>query len=110
MADYNIKSYYKRLRKQFVSGEIWLGLEKLHQLTSEADYGLRITLKDFDQQTYMAYYDQFQVMLISDHIDIDYDGNDYQYDDYDSHHPVMFSCTGFCTISVCDDNQGDQLG
>ena len=43
------------------SGESWIGLEKLHQLTSARTYGLRITLKDFDDQTYVAIFDQFQV-------------------------------------------------
>lgn len=42
-------------------GELWLGLEKLHQLTSKGSYSLRITMKDFDDKTYVAVYDQFQV-------------------------------------------------
>merc|ERR1712130_250592 len=42
-------------------GELWLGLEKVHQLTSENSCSLRITLKDFDDKTYVAVYDQFQV-------------------------------------------------
>merc|ERR1712037_367354 len=29
-------------------GELWLGLEKLHQLTSESSYSLRIKMKDWD--------------------------------------------------------------
>ena len=45
-----------------VPGELWLGLEKLHQLTSEDNYSLRITMKDFDDKTYVAVYDQFQVL------------------------------------------------
>ena len=46
------------------SGESWLGLKKLHQLTSESSGSLRITLKDFDNNTYVAFYDQFQVRII----------------------------------------------
>ena len=42
-------------------GESWLGLENLHQLTSKSNYSLRITLKDFDEKTYVAVYDQFEV-------------------------------------------------
>jgi len=42
-------------------GESWLGLEKLHQLTSEGSYSLKITMTDFDNKTYVAVYDQFQV-------------------------------------------------
>jgi len=43
-------------------GESWLGLEKLHQLTYEGNYNsLKITMTDFDNKTYVAVYDQFQV-------------------------------------------------
>jgi len=42
-------------------GELWLGLEKLHQLTSEGSYSLHITLKDWDDKTYVAVYDHFEV-------------------------------------------------
>merc|ERR1712126_474047 len=42
-------------------GEMWLGLRKLHQLTSAGDYSLNITLTDFDGKSYNAFYDQFQV-------------------------------------------------
>merc|ERR1712013_561013 len=31
-------------------GELWLGLESLHKLTSERNYKLRINLKDFDNK------------------------------------------------------------
>ena len=44
-------------------GESWLGLETLHQLTSEGNYSLHITLKDFDDKTYVAVYDQIQVNI-----------------------------------------------
>ena len=49
-----------------LSVEGWLGLEKLHQLTSEGSYSLRITMKDFDGKIYVAVYDQFQVIKIYD--------------------------------------------
>ena len=52
----------RKVYLKFVSGELWLGLEKLHKLTSKANYSLRITLTDFDNQTYVAVYDQFQVL------------------------------------------------
>ena len=45
-------------------GELWLGLRKLHQLTSAGDYSLNITLTDFDGKSYNAYYNQFQVIVI----------------------------------------------
>ena len=44
-----------------VSGEVWLGLEKLHQLTSARDYKLQVKMKDWDDRTYIAVYDQFEV-------------------------------------------------
>ena len=47
-----------------VSGEIWLGLEAAHKLTTAGDYSLRITLKDFDEKTYVAVYDKFQVVAM----------------------------------------------
>ena len=45
----------------FSPGELWLGLETIHQLTSDGSYSLRITMKDFDGQSYVAVFDQFQV-------------------------------------------------
>ena len=50
--------------KQFVSGEIWLGLETVHKITSAGSYSLYILLKDFDQKTYVAVFDQFEVMMM----------------------------------------------
>ena len=47
----------------FSPGELWLGLETIHQLTSDGSYSLRITMKDFDGQSYVAVYDQFQVFI-----------------------------------------------
>ena len=44
-----------------VSGEVWLGLEKLHQLTSARDYKLEVKMKDWDDRTYIAVYYQFEV-------------------------------------------------
>ena len=44
-----------------VSGEVWLGLEKLHQLTSARDYKLQVKMKDWDDRTYTAVYNHFEV-------------------------------------------------
>ena len=44
-----------------VPGELWLGLENVYNLTSKRDYSLRVTLTDFDGQTYFAVYNRFQV-------------------------------------------------
>ena len=42
-------------------GESWIGLDKLHSLTNQQDYKLKITLTDFDRKKYVAVYDQFKV-------------------------------------------------
>lgn len=42
-------------------GELWLGLRKIQQLTTEGDYSLHVILKDFDNKTYQAVYDHFEV-------------------------------------------------
>ena len=47
-----------------ILGEIWLGLETLHKLTSAGSYSLHILMKDFDQKTYVAVYDQFKVIMM----------------------------------------------
>ena len=49
-------------RITYFSGEIWLGLKKLHQLTSKNDYRLEVSLTDFDGKIYKAVYDHFQVI------------------------------------------------
>ena len=43
-----------------VSGEYWLGLEKIHRLTKERSR-LRVDLEDFDGETAYAEYDLFAV-------------------------------------------------
>ena len=48
-------------RKPFFSGESWLGLDKIHRLTRQRDYKLKIILTDFDRKEYVAVYDQFKV-------------------------------------------------
>ena len=50
-------------------GELWLGLEPLHKLTSERDYKLKVTLMDFDNKSYTAVYDQFKVLVLLEHYD-----------------------------------------
>ena len=54
------------LKEQFIQiliqGESWLGLDKLHNLTSQQSYKLKIIMTDFDGKEYVAVYDQFKVM------------------------------------------------
>ena len=50
--------------KEIFPGEMWLGLKKIHELTSGGGYSLRITMTDFDQNSYAAVYDQFQVVMM----------------------------------------------
>jgi len=59
--DYFDKNFEEYKRGFESVGELWLGLEKLHQLTSEGSYSLNITMKDFDDKIYVAVYDQFKV-------------------------------------------------
>merc|ERR1712113_745563 len=42
-------------------GESWVGLQRLHTLTSQGSYKLKITMTDFDGKMYVAVYDQFKV-------------------------------------------------
>ena len=44
-----------------LSGEFWLGLDKIHRLTSSGKYKLRVDLEDFAGQNYSAEYDLFKV-------------------------------------------------
>ena len=50
--------------KANLAGESWLGLDKLHRLTSLASFGLKITMTDFDGKRYTAHYDHFKVKNI----------------------------------------------
>jgi len=43
------------------NGESWIGLDKLHRLTNERSYSLKITMTDFDKKTYVAVYNNFKV-------------------------------------------------
>ena len=62
-------NFKKKKRKQliFFSGEVWIGLDKLHRLTSERSYSLMITMTDYDGREYVAVYGQFEVNLKQDH-------------------------------------------
>ena len=53
--------------ENFLPGEIWIGLDELHRLTSKRSYSLNITMIDYDGTIYVAVYDQFKV--ISNQID-----------------------------------------
>ena len=44
-----------------LTGEFWLGLDKIHRLTSSGNYKLRVDLEDFSGNTYYAEYDFFKV-------------------------------------------------
>ncbi|XP_078382811.1 uncharacterized protein LOC144665431 [Oculina patagonica] len=44
-----------------LNGEYWLGLEKMHRLTSSGQYKLRVDLEDFAGNTAYAQYDSFGI-------------------------------------------------
>ena len=45
-----------------LSGEFWLGLDKIHRLTSDNNTMLRVDLEDFEGNTAFAEYNMFGVM------------------------------------------------
>ena len=47
-------------------GEFWLGLDKIHRLTSNDSNMLRVDLEDFEGSTRFAEYDTFRVMSEKD--------------------------------------------
>ena len=53
-------TYYKRGFGSLI-GEFWLGLDKIHRLTSSGKYKIRVDLEDFAGKTYYAEYDLFKV-------------------------------------------------
>ncbi|XP_028384700.1 fibrinogen C domain-containing protein 1 [Phyllostomus discolor] len=55
-----------------LTGEHWLGLKRLHVLTAQAAYELRVDLEDFDNGTAHAHYGSFGVGLFS--VDPEEDG------------------------------------
>ena len=44
-----------------LSGEFWLGLDKIHRLTSNESYKLRVDLEGFAGNTSYAEYDLFKI-------------------------------------------------
>ena len=45
----------------YLNGEHWLGNEKLHRLTNQKDYSLRVNLVDWEGTTAFAVYSRFFV-------------------------------------------------
>ncbi|KAG8447602.1 hypothetical protein GDO86_014926 [Hymenochirus boettgeri] len=63
-----------------LTGEHWLGLQRLHLLTMQAHYQLRIDLEDFENSTSYALYNTFGVGLFS--VNPDEDGYPLTVSDY----------------------------
>ena len=57
-----------------LSGEFWLGLDKIHRLTNLANNKLRVELEDFDGNTAYAEYDTFAVADEADNFRLSVDG------------------------------------
>ena len=49
-----------------LSGEFWLGLDKIHRLTSDNNSMLRVDLEDFERNTTYAEYNKFGVTSEND--------------------------------------------
>ena len=45
----------------FLTGEFWLGLDKIYRLSSNGNYKLRVDLEELSGNTYSAEYDFFKV-------------------------------------------------
>ena len=60
--------YWSKYKNGFgdLSGEYWLGNDKIHRLTSDKDNILHVDLEDFEGNTSYAEYDMFGVMSESD--------------------------------------------
>ena len=56
-----LKQQLNQIDKKNFSGESWLGLDRIHGLTIQQYYQLKITLTDFDGKKYVAVYDEFKV-------------------------------------------------
>ncbi|NWX92219.1 FBCDB protein, partial [Nothoprocta pentlandii] len=63
-----------------LTGEHWLGLQRLHVLTVQASYELRVDLEDFDNGTAFARYGSFGVGVFS--VDAEEDGYPVSVADY----------------------------
>jgi len=62
----NAEDFFNKDFKEYqygfaANGESWIGLDKLHQLTSERSYSLKITMTDYDNKTFVAVFDYFKV-------------------------------------------------
>lgn len=59
----NFQKSWKDYKQGFgdPSGEHWLGNEAIHLITSQAQYSLRVELKDWEETTAYALYDKFQL-------------------------------------------------
>ena len=44
-----------------LTGEFWLGLDRIHRLSNIRSYKLRVDLEDFTGNTYYAEYDLFKI-------------------------------------------------
>merc|ERR1719436_1717831 len=59
--DYFAKTFDEYKQGFSSNGEIWLGLEQIHSLTTSTSYGLVVRRTDWDNKEYIAVYDSFKV-------------------------------------------------
>ena len=95
-ASVNFTRPWADYEKEFGSAKsnYWMGLDRLHALTSSKRYGLRMDMTDWDGKTFWAEYGRFSVGPESGNYTLtvgDYDRTSTAYDHMPDHNGLMFS-------------------
>ena len=83
-----------------MSGELWIGLRHIHQLTSRREYRLRVELEDWDGRWFHAEYDTFSIADETDNYRLRVDGYHGNAGDSLAYHDSM----PFSTLDRNNDN------
>ncbi|XP_069461766.1 fibrinogen-like protein 1 [Ambystoma mexicanum] len=72
----NFNRTWKEYREGFgdLNGEFWLGNERIHKITSQGDYSLRIDLEDWSNKHKHAFYQRFSIENEANHYRLNVDG------------------------------------
>ena len=92
-------------------GEMWLGLEEIHQLSTTYTVGLRVEMSDFDDVKYWTEYSRFTVGPESDCYRVDIRGYDVTSTAGDgTAYGAGTRHTGECFTTIDQDNDSNQNG